>query len=369
MTRFLFILACLAGLSGALMAEDAGDTARKASADLSRAAELLMSAESSSDRIAALTTTVRAYEDGLAAMREGLRKAALRERDIRNRLSDEDAELASVLTLLQTASHQTQDKAVIHPGGALDTIRAGTLAAALVPTLQARAKALDDDLNELDALMTLQTAGMETLEAGVAGVRDARLALSDAIANRTNLPERLSTDDAALQALVNSAETLSGFADSLLPTENGIAQLPPRPWPRPVNGDILRGFNEADAAGVRRPGLVFATEAKALVTASAPATVRFAGELPGQGIVAILEPAAGSLVILAGMGLSFVQRGQIVSRNDPIGLMGGRQLGPQENLIETARESGLFGGETLYMEVRQGRLPVDPAAILRLGQD
>ena len=72
---------------------------------------------------------------------------------------------------------------------------------------------------------------------------------------------------------------------------------------------------------------------------------------------------------MAGLGESFVRQGQIVSKDDPIGLMGGRQPGPQENLIETARDSGLFRGETLYMEVRQGRLPVDPAAILRLGQE
>jgi septal ring factor EnvC (AmiA/AmiB activator) len=137
----------------------------------------------------------------------------------------------------------------------------------------------------------------------------------------------------------------------------------------PVRGRILRGFNESDAAGVRRPGLVFVTDAQALVTAPSDATVRFSGEVPGQGTVAILEPEAGSLVILAGMETSFVRLGEIVSAQSPIGLMGGKQTLKQKKLNESWHESSQLPQETLYMEIRQGRAPVDPAALLRLGEE
>ncbi|HBZ43140.1 MAG TPA: peptidase M23, partial [Maritimibacter sp.] len=46
---------------------------------LTAASEALDSAERSSDRVKALTQTVQAYETGLAALREGLRQARVRE--------------------------------------------------------------------------------------------------------------------------------------------------------------------------------------------------------------------------------------------------------------------------------------------------
>ena len=80
-----------------------------------------------------------------------------------------------------------------------------------------------------------------------------------------------------------------------------------------------------------------------------------------------MEPAAGTLVILTGLAKSFVEISQIVSKNEPIGLMPGAVAEMQENLNGSERESGLFAKETLYMEVRQGRQPINPADILRLG--
>lgn len=347
---------------------EASRTALEAADMLAAAAVQLDQAEGRSDRIAALTATVRAYEAGLSAMREGLRRAALQERALTERLGAEDRDLGQLLALLQTVSRRTGTEVLVHPGNAADTIRAGTLTASLVPSLQESASELAADLDELKTLIAVQAAGSASLEAGLEDVRRARTALADAISNRTDLPPRLATDEAAMQALINSTETLAGFADSLIP-EDTEADLSNRGWDLPVKGRVLRGFNESDAAGVRRPGLVIITDAEALVTAPLDATVRFSGEVPGQGTVAILEPEAGSLVILAGMKTSFVRLGEIVSAKAPIGLMGGKQTSKQKKLNGSLQESGQLGQETLYMEVRQGRAPVDPAALLRLGEE
>lgn len=347
---------------------DASSVALEAADMLAAAAVQLDAAEAKSDRIGALTATVRAYESGLSAMREGLRQASLQERALSDRLSAEDRDLGQLLALLQTVSRRTGTEVLIHPGNAADTIRAGTLTASLVPALQESASELAAELDELKNLIALQVAGTASLEAGLEDVRRARTALADAISNRADLPPRLATDEAAMQALINSAETLAGFADSLIP-EGAETDLSNRGWELPVKGRILRAFNEADAAGVRRPGLVIATQAEALVTAPLDATVRFSGQVPGQGTVAILEPSAGALVILAGMETSFVRLGEIVSAQAPIGLMGGTQTSKQKKLIENLQETSQLGPETLYMEVRQGRAPVDPAALLRLGEE
>ncbi|NNE87042.1 MAG: peptidoglycan DD-metalloendopeptidase family protein [Silicimonas sp.] len=364
----LVIVLAAVAMRPAPLGADASRAALEAADMLAAAAVQLDEADGRSDRIAALTATVRAYESGLSAMREGLRQASLQERALTERLGAEDRDLGQLFALLQTVSQRTGTEVLVHPGNAADTIRAGTLTASLVPALQESASELAAELDELKTLISVQAAGAASLEAGLEDVRRARTALADAIASRADLPVRLATDEAAMQALINSTETLAGFADSLIP-DGAEVDLSNRGWVLPVKGQILRGFNEADAAGVRRPGLVITTASEALVTAPLDSTVRFSGEVPGQGTVAILEPKPGALVILAGMETSFVRLGEIVSAEAPIGLMGGKQTSEQQKLNESSQESSKLGQETLYMEVRQGRAPVDPAALLRLGEE
>ena len=356
----------LAGLARA--GDEAGRLAIEASEALGRAAEALADAEGASDRIAALTDTIRAYEAGLAAMREGLRQAALSERDVSARLVGQDAELGELLALLQKVTRAGQARSALHPGGAVQTVRAGILGAALVPALEERSDALERDLQDIVALRTVQEAGIKTLSSGLEQVRDARFQLSKAISERTDLPQPAATDEAAMEALINSAETLSGFADSLV-TSGDAGSGEDRGWSMPVAGDIIRTFDEADEAGVRRPGWLIGTVAEALVTAPADATVRFADSMPSNGPVIILETSPGRLVILTGQATNFVRRTQIVSEGEPIALMGGREASAQENLIETSLLGGQPRDETLYIEIRQGQAPVDPAAFLRPSQE
>ncbi len=365
MKRLASVLLAAVLSASPLVADETAELAEKAASDLIVAAGMLEQAEEADDRIAALTHTVQAYEAGLSALREGLRRAALRAAVLRDRLSAEDAELSSLLTLLQSVSRQAESQAVLHPGGAIQTIRAGILTASLVPALQHRAAELQSDLNELEALIAVQESGQQRLEQGLEGIRIARLELVEAVSRRGRIDDAGATDAAAIEALVNSAETLSAFVDSLLPDRERAAWIGDVRWPMPVQGQVLRRYNEADAAGVRRPGWVIATESEALVVTPSVATVRFSSDIPGQGIVTILEPEPGALVILAGMGQSFVQKDQIVDAGDPIGLMGQGRSREQENLNETFAQSGQFVGETLYMEIRQGRTPVDPAGLLR----
>ncbi len=363
MRRIAGLLAALAVAWQPAWSDEAADLARDAARQLDEAAVRLTDASDAVDQVAALTRTVRAYEAGLGAMREGLRRAELREREIRTALEANEGELTTLLSLLATTSRQAQTETLIHPGGALQTIRAGTLAAAFVPSLNERVNTLKADLTDLDTLVSLQKSGIATLEAGSEGIRTARLRLSEAIAARGDLPDSVSTDDAAIEALVNSAETLAAFADSLMPDKGPEGWVTDGAWSLPVTGEVLREYDEADAAGVRRPGWILSTPDEALVTAPVPASVRFAGDVPGQGGVAILEPNPGSLVILAGLASTFVRRGQTVSVGEPIGLMGKTSLAAQENLNGVGGYGGVFGGETLYLEIRQRRTPVDPAGM------
>lgn len=363
--RALITALCLPGMVWA----NAADMARDAAQQLSDAALQLSAAETAGDRIGALTETIRAYETGLSAMRDGLRQVALRERALTADLLARDQDVASLAALLQTASRFNESQVLLHPGSAAETIRAGTLAAMLVPSLHQQAAQLEDDLIELNMLADLQTSGLKAIETGVEDVRQARFDLAAALSARAPLPPRLSDDQAAMVALVDSAETLSAFADSFLSAEAPANDLVGRMWPMPVKGQLLQGFNELGADGRRRPGWVIAATPEALVAAPTDATVRFSGEIPGQGTVTILEPTGGALVILAGMGKSFVKMDQIVAKNEPIGFMSRSSGRAQEKLNTSFTETGHFGSETLYMEIRQKQRPIDPADLLTLGQE
>jgi septal ring factor EnvC (AmiA/AmiB activator) len=126
-----------------------------------------------------------------------------------------------------------------------------------------------------------------------------------------------------------------------------------------VRGTVLRRAGEADAAGVRRPGLTLATAPRALVTAPAAATIRYLGPLEGYGNVMVLEPGEGYLLVIAGLGTLFGAPGAVVDEGAALGLMGGADPGAQEGAGTAgpgARET-----ETLYIELRRGTRPEDPA--------
>jgi predicted XRE-type DNA-binding protein len=81
LAAILLTVSCLCLWRGAADT-NAAATAQRAANMLQEAASALADADGARDRVEALTETVRAYEQGLLALREGVRQAALRERAI-----------------------------------------------------------------------------------------------------------------------------------------------------------------------------------------------------------------------------------------------------------------------------------------------
>jgi murein hydrolase activator len=251
---------------------------------------------------------------------------------------------------------------LLHPTGPLGTVRSGMMLADITPALQSQADALKAQLQELQDLRALQTAAGETLQSGLAAAQSARTALSQAISDRTTLPKRFTESPAVLRGLLESADTLQAFASGLAITDTGTTDFVDQKGklPLPVLGTIIRRSGEADAAGVRRPGLTIATRAQALVTAPHAATIRYLGPLLDYGNVMILEPGGGYLVVLAGLDSVYGEVGEVVAQGAPLGLMGGGDA-TDDGILTTAQNGGgARETETLYVELRQGPDPIDP---------
>lgn len=366
--RLAAILACLLLVALTARAETAppADAAAKAAADLRTAIEALKTAETGKDRIAALTATIRSYEAGLAALRDSLRAAAVREAAITAQFDAQREEIAQLLGVMTSMQRSPAPLLLLHPSGPLGTARSEMILSAVTPALQTKAEALKARLTEIRNIRALQQETVDMLQKGLTAVQEARTALAQAMQDRTTLPKRYQDDPEDLRNLADSADTLDAFATGLAKMESDIG--PPvedfagarGQLPLPVLGKLLRRAGEADAAGIARPGLLVATRPAALVTTPWPATIRYRGPLLDYGNVMILEPASGYLLVLAGMDTVFGETGDVLSAGSPVGLMGGKDA------VDTAlggggqQGSGADRQETLYIELRQNGATIDP---------
>lgn len=367
--RHLAFFLCLIGAPGLAQtpSQTPAEAARSAMAQLEQATVQLDAAESARDRVRALTEAVQAFESGLAAMRDGLRAASIRETELRRDLEARDAEVTRLLAALSMVGGAAGPQSFVHPDGPIGAARAGVLMAALTPALADAASDLRADVQEAAVLRQLQQDAADTLQTGLAQIQIARSALSQAVADRTDLPRKFTEDPVRTAILIGATETLDGFAAGLSQiTEDEVALELPTARDRkgrlalPVSGEILRRAGETDAAGIARPGVLIATRPRALVTTPTVATIRYRGPLLDYGLVTILEPEPDILFVLAGLETVFGDTGQVLPEGSPVGLMGGPAGVPSDIQSPSGERTGEDLSETLYIEVRIGDTPDDP---------
>ena len=158
------LIALALAAAPAVAADNPAAAARAAAAELEAATVQLQEAEGARDRVAALTGTVRAYEAGLAAMRDGLRRAARREAQLSAQLTARQGEVADLLGILLTIETSPPPVQMLHPDGPLGAARSAMVLADAAPGLSARTAALKRDLQEVRDLRLLQHSAAETLE-------------------------------------------------------------------------------------------------------------------------------------------------------------------------------------------------------------
>lgn len=358
------------------MAQSVSEVAAEALAELEAAQAQLAKAKSGKDRVRALSETVRAYEAGLSAVREGLRAATIRERALTLQLAGQEEEIAALVTVLQARGRAHSPSLFLHPEGALGTARAGMLVAEMTPAMSTRAGALRATLEEVSTLRQLQAGAEDTLKRGLEGVQEARTTLSQAIADRVALPKKFTEDPVKTALLIATADTLDAFAGGLgeiggvdigaasesIDARKGRLALP-------LEGRVLRRAGEADAAGIKRGGVIIAARPRSLVTSPSAATVRYQGPLLDFGNVMILEPREGLLMVFAGLDVVYGTIGEVLAEGAPIGLLGGRASGIGEIMTQVADGAGSDLSETLYLEVRENNEPVNPELWFRMGKD
>jgi murein hydrolase activator len=359
----LAVLMTLA-LGGPAAADRASAVAEAAAERLQEARAALSKAGQEPGRIVALAGAIAAQEAALSGLRAAVNStsdaAFFASRDIALR----EAEIKRLLAALQALGRVPPPAQQLHPMGPLGAARAAGMMTAIRPALAEKARALSEDLAAVARKRAERDAAEADLAAGLAALAEARAELAGALAEAAGTAVA-DAGDPELNALMRESDTLTRFAAGI---EGLRAQASSRSAPAwsesfamPVPGTVLRGFNEPDAGGVRRPGLTLAAPPMSLVTAPASAEVRYAGPFLDYGYVVFLEPAPETLIVIAGMQRLYVVTGARVEAGAPLGMLGGRDLDVEEYLMLPSDGNSTIGSETLYMELRRERQPVDPA--------
>ena len=327
----------------------------------------LTKAKKAKKRIKSLSKAIQSYEETLAILRISVRDLTLQQSQVQSVLDQNENEIMQLLGVLATVQKAPIAGQILHPNGPLATARSGMIISDIVPILQENVDQLRDQVMVLQQLSETQHKAKGSLQKGLLELQNAHSNLGRAIVNREELPKRFIADPEKMEILVKASKDLETFAASVqsIALNEPSVSLPSVRDRKgnlnlPVRGKVLRKFNEADAAGIKRAGIILATDPRAIVISPTAATIRYLGPLLDYGNVAILEPQNGLLFVFAGMDTLYGEIGQVIPALSPIGLMPS-QSNEIDKIFKT--QANIYSGklsETLYVEVRSGSETENP---------
>jgi len=91
--------------------------------------------------------------------------------------------------------------------------------------------------------------------------------------------------------------------------------------------------------------------------------LRHVTRTPGRGLTVVLEPRDGVLIAFAGLGQVTRAPGEVLAAGEPLGAMGGPPPAADEFLIDATSPTGTIPQERLYIELREGGAPTNPARL------
>lgn len=111
---------------------------------------------------------------------------------------------------------------------------------------------------------------------------------------------------------------------------------------RPARGEIITSYGQELSKGVSSKGIVIKTRELAQIIAPFDGSVIFSGPFKGYGNLIIIDHGKGYVSLLAGLGSSDTQIGQMLLAGEPVGIM------PDSDMAK------------LYMEIRKDQHPINP---------
>jgi septal ring factor EnvC (AmiA/AmiB activator) len=353
----------------AVLAPAAADAAKKASVPAARPSaeqqKLQHAAQASRAKVAEVERQIaqlRAQLVQLGAVEATSERAAGDKRARLDALNAQDGELtagigrdqnaaARLLGALELYRRNPPPALLVYPGSAKDAVRAQILARAIAPELEARSKALTDQVEQTRRLRRVAEAASDDLLRSQSDLAEQRGRIEALIADKSALERGLHGDaqtaQIALRALADASAAPSALIGRLPPPSTADGP-PPTGFVTPVQGRLLTRFGQTTDKG-RSQGFSWRAAPGARVLAPVAGTVEYAGPLKAWGVVLILRTGGAYHLVLAGLQATSAVIGRPVAAGEPVGRM--------------ANDAG--SSLDLYLEVRRNGEPVDPERWLK----
>ena len=347
------------------------------------------------EQLSAVETTLTALDE------QQIAKAA--------ELEKRRAELARLLSALTQLARNPPEALMLMPTTPADTVRTARLLGDVVPPIEAMAKDVAHDLDELRGLRARVATERKTLAdakqrlaanherlqqlvaaraavyqqtaAARAEAAEQVEALGRQAANLQDLVRRLDERSTAAatrpshsqvnrtdlnQSEANRADAKGADLEARV-TEGLTAHLRHLGQPRnqmvlPARGKILLGFGDSAEGGAPQRGLTIETRPGAAVVAPFDGRIVFAGPFRGYGRILIIEHGGAYHTLLAGLGRIDVSVGQVVAMGEPIATANSPETaGPTDVALPAADiYSKGASGPVIYVELRSHGTPINP---------
>lgn len=333
------------------------------------------------DLISAAMESQRREEQATSAE---LKLVSLRSRltTARTDLVEGEDTLEDLMASLALSGRHRPPALLTQPQDANQAIRAAILMGEVAPQVKQKTTSLSTEITKLRRLERQVLREQKVLAAA-----DAALALKEEEITQMTAAKRAAFEDVNADAafLRQRAETLGEKASSIREllaaleaaapgaprlkprlvlaeqSQSRVASRPSLPRPTvsqplgvlalPATGRMVRAWGDKMPGGEKSESVAFATRNGAQVSAPISGTVEFSGPFRSYGQLLILSTSDGYHVLLWGMSSNYVSVGQSVQQGEPVAKMSERASGEPE----------------LFMEVRKGGKPMNPAQWMKRG--
>jgi septal ring factor EnvC (AmiA/AmiB activator) len=360
-----------------------------------QAAEYARQAEALAAEIATLRANsiaaakaAQEHEAALSALEDQLATLNTEEAQKAAELKRHRAAQQQLLMALERLARNPPEGLALTPGNPVDAMRSAVLMGAAVPPLEAEARRLSQEIDELAAVRRQIAADEARHRAERLGLEQQQTQLDAMIARKAVLQEeaqhgadesgqrqlQLAAQASDLRQLIEKldearrehdaevarqreeaeqrAEAERRETEQLMAMQQKrpdgaapsvIVTAPPPVIPDPASGRLMRRFGENDDYGIASKGLTFETRPGAQVVAPFDGRVLFAGPFKGYGQILIIEHGDGYHSLLAGLDRVEGTVGQWLVAGEPVGTMPRGEEKPH-----------------LYLELRHDGQPINP---------
>jgi septal ring factor EnvC (AmiA/AmiB activator) len=204
-------------------------------------------------------------------------------------------------------------------------------------------KDLSETSQQLSELESRQSLAVESLESSRAERSRVVARLDAAIRDRRTEAERLATEAASLEALIEELQQV--LAELPGATREPFATMKGKlDWPAP--GILLSDYGQSRAGGsLKWNGVLVAASRGTEVRAVYHGRIAYADWLPGMGLLLVIEHGDGYMSLYGHNEVIYKQLGEWVQPGD---------------IIASAGDTGGKAQSALYFEIRNGTRPENP---------